>query len=325
MLLRRALPILLAAFTAATAHAQPAYPAKPVRLVVGYAPGGSTDIVARRVAQKLTERWGTQVVVENRPGADTIIATDAVARAAPDGYVLLLGNSTNATNPATIAKLPYDPNRDFKSVVLLAAATNLMSANPAFPPSSIKEMIALARSRPNEITYASVGAGSSQHLLVEHFAVCAKVKLLHVPYKSGGLAAIDTIAGHVSTMIGTVASQESYVKAGRLKPLVVFSEKRSNVLPQVPTIAEQGFPDLKSDYWIGIMAPAKVPAAVVTKLNSEFNAVLQQQDVQDRFRQLGVDPLGGSADEMERYYQKELTVWADVVRKAKIEQKASLQ
>ncbi|OGA45937.1 MAG: hypothetical protein A3G24_26320 [Betaproteobacteria bacterium RIFCSPLOWO2_12_FULL_62_13] len=312
-------------FIYASAQAQPAgagaYPAKTVRLVVGYAPGGSTDIVARAVAQRLSERWGTQVVVENRPGADTIIATDAVAKARPDGYTLLLANSTNATNPSIISKLPYDPVRDFTSVVMLGAATNLLSANPAFPPKSLKEMIALARARPGEITYASVGAGSSQHLLVEHFALRARVKLLHVPYKGGGPAIIDTMAGHVSTMIGTVASQESYIKAGRLKPLVVFSAARSAVLPQTPTIAEQGFPELRSEYWIGIMGPAKVPPTVVVKLNTDINAVLDLPEIRERFKQLGVDPLGGSAEDMDRHYRKELTLWANVVRDAGIERK----
>ncbi|MBI4192063.1 MAG: tripartite tricarboxylate transporter substrate binding protein [Betaproteobacteria bacterium] len=309
----------------ASAQAQPAgadaYPVKVVRLVVGYAPGGSTDIVARAVAHRLNERWGTQVVVENRPGADTIIATDTVAKAQPDGYTLLLANSTNATNPSVIAKLPYDPLRDFTSVVLLGAATNLLSANPSFPPNSLKEMIALARARPGEITYAHVGAGSSQHLLIEHFALRARVKFLPVPYKGGGPAVIDTMAGHVSTMIGSVATQESYIKAGRLKPLVVFSATRSAVLPRTPTIAEQGFPDLQSEYWIGIMGPANLPAAVVAKLNTNMNAVLNLPEIRERFKQIGVDPLGGSAEDMDRYYRKELILWANVVRDAGIERK----
>lgn len=305
------------------AHAQTAggYPARTVRLIVGYAPGGSTDIVARAVAQKLTERWGMQVVVDNRPGGDTVIATDVVAKSPADGYTLLLGNSTNATNPSILTKLPYDPVNDFTSIVLLGAATNLVSANPSFPPNSLKEMIALARQRPDQITYASVGAGSVQHLLVEHFALRAKVKLLHVPYKGGGPAVIDTMAGHVSTMIGSVATQESYIRAGRLKPLVVFSEKRSDVLPKVPTIAEQGFADLRSDYWIGLMAPAKLPAAIVAKINTDANAVLATPDLQERFRQLAVVPMGGSAEEMDRYYKKELALWAQVVRDANIERK----
>jgi tripartite-type tricarboxylate transporter receptor subunit TctC len=297
------------------------YPNRPVRLVVGYAPGGATDIVARVVAQRLTERWGTQVVVENRAGGDTVIATEVVAKAAPDGYTLLLGNSTNATNPSIMTKLPYDPFNDFTSIVLLGAATNLLSANPSFPPNSLKEMIALAKARPEQITYASVGAGSSQHLLVEHFAQRARVKLLHVPYKGGGPAVIDTMAGHVATMIGSVATQESYIRAGRLKPLVVFSERRSTILPQVQTIAEQGFSDLRSDYWIGLMAQAKLPAAVVAKINADANAVLKLPEVQERFHQLAVEPMGGSAEEMDRYYRKELTLWAEVVRNAKIERR----
>ena len=306
------------------AHAQPAgpkYPSKAVRLVLGYAPGGATDIVARAVAQRLAESWGVQVVVENRPGADTIIATEVVANAQPDGYTLLLANSTNATNPSIYAKLPYDPARDFTSVVMLAAAVNLMSANAVFPPNNLKELIALAKARPGEITYGSVGAGSSQHLLVEHFALRANIKLNHVPYKGGGPALIDTLAGHVSTMIGTIATSEVYIKAGRIKPLVVFSARRSNALPQTATIGEQGFPDLQSDYWIGIAGPAKLPAPIVTKLNADLNAVLKLPEIRERFTQIGVEPLGGSSDEMERYYRKELAMWAEVVRGAGIERK----
>jgi tripartite-type tricarboxylate transporter receptor subunit TctC len=306
------------------AHAQPGdpkYPSKTVRLVLGYAPGGGTDIVARALAQRLTETWGVQVVVENRPGADTIIATEIVANAQPDGYTLLLANSTNATNPSIYAKLPYDPARDFTSVTMLAAAVNLMSANPVFPPNNVKELVALAKSRPGEVTYASVGAGSSQHLLVEHFALRAKVKLNHVPYKGGGPALIDTIAGHVPTMIGTIATSEAYIKAGKIKPLVVFSAKRSNALPQTATIGEQGFPDLQSDYWIGIAGPARLPAPIVAKLNADFNTVLKRPEIRERFAQIGVEPLGGSSDDMERYYRKELATWAAVVRDAGIERK----
>ena len=320
----RAVLILSLSLACTYAHAQPAapkYPTKPVRLILGYAPGGATDIVARAVAQRLTESWGVQVVVENRPGADTIIATEVVANAPPDGHTLLLGNSTNATNPSIYAKLPYDPARDFTSVVMLAAATNLMSANAVFPPNNLKELIALARARPGEVTYGSVGAGSSQHLLVEHFALRAKIKLNHVPYKGGGPALIDTLAGHVSTMIGTIATSEAYIKAGRIKPLVVFSAKRSSALPQTATVGEQGFPDLQSDYWIGIMGPAKLPAPVVAKLNADFNAVLKMPEIRDRFIQIGVEPLGGTSDDMERYYRKELATWAAVVREAGIERK----
>ena len=182
-------------------------------------------------------------------------------------------------------------------------------------------MIALARARPDQITYASVGAGSSQHLLVEHFALRAHVRLLHVPYKEGGPAVIDTIAGHVSTMIGSVATQESYIRGGRLKPLVVFSASRSPVLPQVQTIAEQGFPDLRSDYWIGLMGPAKLPAAIVAKINADANVVLSMPEIQERLRQLAVVPMGGSAEEMDRYYRNELVLWAQVVKDAKLQRK----
>ena len=320
----RAALVLWLSLSCVCAHAQPAdpkYPARTVRLILGYAPGGATDIVARALAQRLTESWGVQVVVENRPGADTIIATEAVANAPPDGYTLLLANSTNATNPSIYAKLPYDPARDFTSVVMLATAVNLMSANAVFPPNNVKELVALAKARPGEVTYASVGTGSSQHLLVEHFALRAKIKLNHVPYKGGGPALIDTIAGHVPTMIGTIATSDAYIRNGKIKPLVVFSAKRSSALPQTATIGEQGYPDLQSDYWIGIAGPARLPAPVVAKLNADINSVLKRIEIRERFTQLGVEPVGGSSDDMERYYRKELATWADVVRNAGIERK----
>jgi tripartite-type tricarboxylate transporter receptor subunit TctC len=308
-----------------SATAQPvaadAYPTRPVTLLVGYGPGGSTDIVARVVAQRLSERWGVQAIVVNRPGADTIIATEAVAKAQPDGYTLLVANSTNATNASMHAKLPYDPLGDFTSVAMLGAAVNLLSSNPAFPPSNIKELIALAKARPGEITYASVGAGSSQHLLIEHFAQRAGINLTHVPYKSGGAAIFDTIAGHITTTISAIASQSPYVKAGKLKPLVVTSTKRSALLPQVATIGEQGFPELQSDYWIAIMGPSKLPPPIIAKLNADINAVLQLPTLRERFVDLGVDVIGGSSDDLDRYYRKELTMWANVVRDARIERK----
>jgi tripartite-type tricarboxylate transporter receptor subunit TctC len=314
---------LVHTLAATASHAQTAapdaYPRKPVRLIVGYGAGGSTDIVARVVAQRLTERWGVQALVDNRPGADTIIATELVGRSEPDGYTLLVANSTNGTNPAVRSKLPYDPARDFTSVAMIGAAANLLTAHPALPVNSVKELIVLAKAKPGQITYGSVGAGSVQHLLMEYFALRAGVKLNHVPYKSGGAAITDTMAGHISSMLAAVASQAPFVKAGKLKPLVVFSAKRSAALPHVGTIGEAGLSDLQSDYWIGIMGPANMPAAVVSKINADINAVLQLPATRETFGTQGVVAMPGSPRDMDEYYKKELLFWAKVVRDVGLE------
>lgn len=295
------------------------YPAKPVRLLVGYAPGASTDIVARTIAQKLTERWGMQVVVENRPGANTIIASDIAAKASADGYTLLMGNSANATNPAVYATLPYDGTKGLSSVVMVALATNLVSANPSFPAGNVRELIALAKKRPGEVAYGSPGAGSSQHLVMELLGLRAGVKFTAVHYRGGAPALVDTLSGQVPIMIGTIATQEQYVKLRKLKPLMVTSARRSPALPDVPTLAEHGFPGLVSDYWLGIMGPAGLPRHIVEKINKDVNAALERQDVRDIFARNGIATAGGSAQEMDKYFKDEIALWAGVVRDAGLE------
>lgn len=304
---------------AATQQTAAGYPAKPVRLLVGYAPGASTDTVARIVAQKLTERWGVQVVVDNRPGANTIIASDIAAKAPADGHTLLLGNSANATNPAVYARLPYDGAKGLSSVVMTAFSTNLVSANPAFPPRGLKELIALAKSRPGQITYGTAGAGSSQHLVMELLGLRAGIKITPIHYRGGAPALVDTVSGQVPVMIGSVVLQGPYVRAGKLKPLVVTGPSRSPAMPDVPTIAEQGFPGLVSDYWLGIMGPAGLPRQVIEKINKDVNTVLTLRDVREMFARSGIAPGGGSSQEMDKYFKDELAMWAAVVRDAGLE------
>ena len=295
------------------------YPAKPVRLLVGYAPGASTDIVARTIAQKLTERWGMPVVVENRPGANTIIASDIAAKALADGYTLLMGNSANATNPAVYATLPYDGTKGLSSVVMVALATNLVSANPSLPADNVRELIALAKRRPGQLAYGSPGAGSSQHLVMELLGLRAGVKMTAVHYRGGAPALVDTLSGQIPMMIGTIATQEQYVKLRKLKPLMVTSAQRSPALPDVPTLAERGFPGLVSDYWLGIMGPAGLPRQIAEKINKDVNTVLERQDVRDIFARNGIAPAGGSAQEMDKYFRDEIAMWAGVVRDAGLE------
>lgn len=300
-------------------QAGPEYPARPVRLLVGYAPGASTDIVARTIGAKLTERWGVQVVVDNRPGANTIIASDVVAKAPADGYTLLMGNSANATNPAVYAKLPYDGVKGLSSVVMVALATNLVSANPSFPAVSVRDLIALAKKRPGQVAYGSPGPGSSQHLIMELLGLRAGAKITPVHYRGGAPALVDTLSGQIPMMIGTIATQEQYVRLRKLKPLFVTSAQRSPALPDVPTLAEQGFPGLVSDYWLGIMGPAGLPRPIVARINQDVNTVLERPDVRDIFSRNGIAAAGGSAREMDRYFKDELAMWATVVRDAGIE------
>ena len=295
-------------------------PKKTVRLIVGYGPGGSTDIIGRAVAQGLSEVMGLSVVVENKPGGDTIIASELVARAAPDGYTLLVANSTNATNAASGRKLPYDPVNDFTSIAMVGAAPNLLSVSPSFPANNLKELIAFAKNKPNEFSYGTVGAGSSQNLLMEYFAKKAGIKLNHIPYKSGGAAITDIMGNHLVGILSGVASQEQFVRGEKLKPIVFFSESRSSILPNVPSIAEEGFKGLSSVYWIGIMGPAKMPQNLVNKINADLNTVLKRPDIQERFKKQGIEITSGSPQDMNAYYLSELKFWSTLVKDLGIDQ-----
>ena len=316
------IPILLTVFSinVVAQNINEGFPKKTVRLIVGYGPGGSTDIIGRAVAQGLSEIWGIPVVVENKPGGDTIIASELVAKAAPDGYTLLVANSTNATNAASGRKLPYDPVSDFTSIAMVGAAPNLLSVSPSFQANNLKELIAGAKNKPNEFSYGTVGAGSSQNLLMEYFAKKAGIQLNHIPYKSGGAAITDIMGNHLIGILSGVASQEQFVRGGKLKPIVFFSEKRSSVLPNVPSIAEEGFKGLSSDYWIGIMGPAKMSQNLVNKINADLNAVFKQSDIQENFKKQGIEIISGSPQDMNTYYLSELKFWSTLVKDLGIDQ-----
>ena len=296
------------------------FPKKTVKLIVGYGPGGSTDLIGRAVAQGLSEIWGTSVVVENKPGGDTIIASEMVAKSAPDGYTLLVANSTNATNAASGRKLPYDPVGDFTSIAMVGAAPNLLSVNPSFKANNLKELILFAKNTPNQFSYGTVGAGSSQNLLMEYFAKKAGIQLNHIPYKSGGAAITDIMGNHLIGILSGVASQEQFVKSGKLKPIVFFSEKRSPILPNVPSISEDGFKGLSSDYWIGIMGPPKMPQELVNKINADINTVLKSAEIQENFKKQGVETISGSSKDMSAYYAKELKFWSVLAKELGIDQ-----
>jgi tripartite-type tricarboxylate transporter receptor subunit TctC len=308
-----------AALIAPLAHAQ-SWPAKPVTLVVPYPPGGSADILARLVGQKLGEQLGQSIVVENKAGAGTAIGTKAVAAAAHDGYTLLMGTvSSQAINPA-MTKLSYDPLKDFIAVSPVAAIPFVLVANPEMTAGNVSDVIAMARSSPGKIAYASAGLGTSNHLAGALLASAAKVDLLHVPYKGSAPALNDVLGGRVPLMFDLLPTSLPMLRAGKLKPLAVTSRARSPLLPDVPTVIESGVPDYEVTAWFGVFAPAGTPPPVVARLNAAMTSVLQNPDMQKRLRELGAEPETASPEAYGRYVRNEAQKWAGVVHTAGVGQ-----
>jgi len=275
------------------ASAQTAYPTRPVTLVVPFPPGGGTDTGARIVAQKLGQKWGQQVVVENKGGAAGQIGADLVAKAKPDGYTILMGNiGTQAINPSLYKKLPYDPATAFAPISLVAELPLAMMVNPAVPATSAKEFVALAKSQPGKLSYSSSGAGGAPHLAAEMFKEATGTFILHVPYRGGGPAISDLLAGHVQVSFMTVLEASGHVKAGKLRALAVTSSKRVGALPDVPTLAETVVPGFNSISWIGLLAPAATPKDVVEKISADVREVLAADDVKAKLLELGAIPSG---------------------------------
>lgn len=302
---------LFALALAGNAAAQ-SYPAKQISIVVPYPPGGPTDIVARVIGQKLAERVGQPVMIDNRAGAGGNIGASAVAKAAPDGYTLLLGTTAHAINPHLFKSLDHDILKDFTPVVLLTSLPLGVVAHPSVPAKNIKELIALAKTKP--LTYASSGNGQSTHLAAELFKSMTGTQLTHVPYKGSAPALTDLVGGQVDLMFNTLLSSMPHVKAGRLNALAVTTAKRSASAPDLPTIAEAGVPGYEADAWSGLLAPAGTPAAVVTKLNKEINAILQEPDVKKRFLEDGADLVGGTPDQFDKHLRNEVKKWGEVVK-----------
>ena len=318
---RRSLRCVLGAATVVAAqidaHAQQ-YPAKPIRLIVGFAPGGGTDVTARVIAAPLAERLGQRVVIDNRPGADGVLGSDIAAKSAPDGYTLLMVNSGHTVNPGVFKKLPYDTLRDFAPVTLVAMIANLLVVHPSLPAKSLAEFVRLARSRPGMINYASGGYGSSGHLAIELFRKFTHVELVHVPYKSGGLVATALLAGEVDVSFNTIPSLITYVKAGRLRTLGVSTPQRSLSLPDVPTIAEQGYPGFSASGLAGLLAPAGTPAEAIDKIQKEIAMVLKQPSLVERFVTLGLEPVGNTPAEFDKFIRTDLEKWGQLTRELKI-------
>jgi tripartite-type tricarboxylate transporter receptor subunit TctC len=295
-----------------------AYPDRPIRIVVPFAPGGGTDVVARTLAQEMARDLGASIVIENKPGAGTIIGTQAVAASDPDGYTLLMGTFANAVNPSLKAKLPYDPHRDFAPVALIARSFNIVVVNPKSPYRSIADLIAAAKAEPEKLSYGTYGTGTSAHLAGELFKNLARVNLTTVPYKGAAPAITDLIGGQIQVMFTTVASAAALIQGGQLRALAVTSVQRSPAFPDVPTVAEAGVPGYSAESWYGLFAPARTPPEVIARLNKSAAIAVQSE----AFRKLGVNEglvmVARPPEELDRYFRGEEERWRKVIQDAGI-------
>jgi len=311
-----ALAALLAS-AAPSALAQPPgmadFPTKPIRLVVPFPPGGGTDITARTIAQKLTERWGQQVVVDNRPGANGTIGVDITAKSAPDGYTVAMISSSHAVNVSLYAKLPYDLIRDLAPVTQATAQPYALVINPSVAARSVKELVALAKAKPGTLNYGSSGAGGLSHLSGALLGSLAGVSLTHIPYKGGALAMNDVIAGQIQMLFGTLLLTNPHVKAGRLRSLAVTTAKRAPSAPDLPTMMEAGVPGYQVAQWYGIIAPVKVPPAIVDRLSREIARGLHEPDVKPRLAADGSDAVGNTPAEFGAHIRSEVAKWAKII------------
>jgi tripartite-type tricarboxylate transporter receptor subunit TctC len=295
------------------AAAAQTYPAKAVRIVVGYPPGGPTDLLARIVAQKLTESWGQQVLVDNRPGASGMIGAELTVRAAPDGYTLLMVPVTYAVTPSLFPKMTYDAAKDLAPVAQVAAAPFMLVVHPTLPVKTVKDLIALARSRPGQINYASASTGGMPHLAGELFNTMTGVKMVHIPYKGAAPATTDLLSGQVSLMFNNMLSAMPHVKSGRLRAVAVTSSKRSAAVPQLPTIAET-VPGYEASGWYGTFAPAATPRELVAKINGDMNRVMRLPDVAQRLSGDGVEAVGTTPEQFGSYLRQEIAKWGKIVK-----------
>ncbi len=311
--------VVIAVMLGCTLPALAQYPTKPIRLVVPFPPGGSNDIVARMIGNELSGRLGKPVVIDNRGGAGGAIGTETVAVAAPDGHTLLIISVAYAYNPSIYkSNLRFDVDKSFAPVAMLGIGPNALTINPQLPVQSVKELIALAKAKPGTLNYASAGIGSFQHLSSEMFAIMAGVKIVHVPFKGGGPAMADVIAGNTQMCIGSLLQVIPFIRSGRLKALAVGGAKRVAVLPDVPTVAEAGVPGYEANNWWGLLAPAKTPVAVVNRLHTETNAILGNADIQKKFEGQGAETVAMTIAEFDKLIKSETEKWAKVVKQAGI-------
>jgi tripartite-type tricarboxylate transporter receptor subunit TctC len=300
---------------AGSAIAQAMFPNKPIRIVVPFPPGGTTDILARAAAQKMTEAWKEQVVVDNRPGAGGNIGAELVAKAPPDGYTMLMGTvGTHAINPSLYAKMPYDHVKDFAPVILVASVPNVLVVHPSVPANTVQELIAYAKANPGKINFASSGSGTSIHLAGELFKTMAGVQMAHVPYKGSAPAIADLVGGQVQIMFDNLPSALPQIKGGRLRALAVTSAQRAPALPDVPTVAESGLPGFEASSWFGLLAPAGSPRDAIVKVNGEVDRWLASPEAKEKLTSQGANAAGGSPEDFARHIAAETAKWQQVVK-----------
>ena len=292
------------------------YPARPVRLIVPFGPAGSADALARTLQPSLSDTLGQPVVIDNRPGASSTIGTEMAARAAPDGYTLVMITTTHTVNPSLLAKLPYDSVKDFAPVSLVVSQPNILVVHPSVPVKSVKELVALAKAKPNTLNFASGGNGSSPHLSGELFKLVAAIEITHIPYKGSGPGVTDLLGGHVQMMFAGPLALEQHIKSGRLRALAVADRRRSTVVPDIPTMTEAGFPGVETGTWYGILAPARTPPAIVTSLQRTIARTVQMPDLKSRIVNQGVDIVASSPDDFHKFIIAEIAKWSRVVQKA---------
>lgn len=308
--------IFLACALAGIAMAQ-SYPSRPIRMVVPFPPSGSTDLLARRIGEKLAQSWGQPVIIENKPGAGGTVGSDSVAKSAPDGYTLLMGvTGTHAISSSLYARLPYDPLRDFVAITEVVSVPLVILVNPSVQAKTLRDMIALAKAKPGTLTFASPGNGTSMHLAGEMFKSMAGVDMVHVPYKGSAAALTDLLGGQVSLMFGDMLVVLPQIKAGKLRPLAVTGIRRAAVLPDVPTVIEAGLPGYEVSSWQGVFAPAGTSREIVSKLNAEIARILRLPDVRGDLARQGFEPIGGTPEQFAAHVAAEIPKWAKVVRES---------
>jgi len=317
MFLRNALAAIVCLAGAMPAWAQ-TYPVKAIRVIVPFAPGGGTDILTRVIAPKMSELLRHQIIVDNRPGAGSQIGTDLVVKAPPDGYTVLMVDTAFTTNPSLYSKLPYDSIKDLVPVSLSASAPVILIVHPSVPAKTVKELVALARSHPGALNFASGGSGSSTHLGVELLKYVAKVNLVHIPYKGTGPAVADVLGGQVTMMFAGISSVKQHVEAGRLRAIAVTGDKRSPAMPSVPTFIEAGLKGVDASTYWGALAPAKTPADVVNKLSATIAQLLRMPEVSQKLIDLGFEPIGGTPEQYGQVIASEIDKWSKVIKAANI-------
>ncbi len=313
----RIMGVLLLSMLCGAAHAQ-GYPAKPIKMIVPYAAGGTTDVLARIVADKLTQSLGQTVLIEYKPGAGGTIGAEAAARSAPDGYTIVMGApGSHSTATSLYAKLPYDPVKDFAPIVHVANVPNSIIVNPGVPVKSVAELIAYAKTRPGELTYGSAGTGATTHLTGELFSLLANVKLTHIPYKGSGQAMVDLLGGQIQMMFENLPGAANQIRSGKVRGLAVTSLRRTAAFPELPAVSET-LPGFEVVAWFALFAPAGTPAPIIARLNAEADRALKMTDVREKIAQAGSDPIGGSPDDLAKFLAGDIAKWVRVTREAGI-------